>query len=85
MFYILYLVGVNQGRVKKYPVEEYVQAAPVWLQVFVCIHANQEPGPTPDVSFQGGLPQVPMRDDAHCHLQLKYCCIVCKPEAWVHT
>ena len=67
MFYTLYLVSVYQDTVKKYPVEGYAQAAPVWLRVLVCIHANQEPGPTPDVSFQGGLPQVPVRGDAHCY------------------
>ena len=85
MFCILYLVGLNQDLVLRYRVEGYIRAAPLWLQMLVCIRPNQESGPTPDVSFQGGLPQVPMRDDAHCHLQLKYCCIVCKPEAWAHT
>ena len=68
MFYMLHLVGFDQNLVKKYPVEGYSQAATVWLQVLVRIHANKESGLTPDVSFQGGLPQVLVRGDAQCHL-----------------
>ena len=51
-----HLVALNQNAVSKHPVEGCVQAATMWLQVPLCKYADWESGPTPDVSFQGGLP-----------------------------
>ena len=46
--------------------------------------ASRELGSTPDVSFQGGLPQAPVvHKFGHIHEQLKYCCKTSWKRMWL--